>query len=1011
MKKTFFMIVFSAIVIFLSAQIQWDEAGIPVRQGVNIEWFRSSAVIEDGSVVYVWSDTRRGDRDVWGQKIDADGNALWGENSGIPDYPDMIEGAMINGEINRQEDIVAINVGNGEVILAWVDFRNEDAGDIYAQKLDSAGNLLWAPEGIPLCLAEDIQISLNIVNDANGGAYIIWLDDRFPGGSDIYGTHILGNGDIAVGWQIDGNPIAAESGSQNQHTFWEDGSGGAILIWHDERNPDDENLYMQRIAPDGTLLWLNTGVLLCSAAGTQENVKMVPTSDGYFITAWRDKRADFFGDIYAQKIDLNGNLIWSSEVEVYIGEGIQRNPRICGTSDGGAVVTWEDGRYDYNFKDIFAQKLDSSGNQLWDTEGLPVVVQPNDQLNPRLESDGSGGSWLVWDDGRLDGHPHEDIYIQHITAAGSFTFADNGLNICDAPGEQFAPLVKVNNSGKILVTWGDNRTGSTGIYLQLLDSSGNELLAENGVVVYYGLSGDAVNYHFMENGQYPLILWEDTRNASIANQIFMQVLNPDGTFILENNGEAITLMTGYDQENMDAAYIPGTGVIGVVWEENRADFKQIYAQGVDLEGNFLWSADYGIIVGEYLSQQVDGKIAAKQNGRELEFYLGWSDFRENWDFGIYAQKIVNGSLQWSTEGITVADATGDDKLNDLIEDYFIWQGGTWDNQNIFVKRIDQEGNTAPGWPDEGLEICGVTANQEKARGMLVPQGLFVAWQDLRNGDYDVYGQIITPDGNILWQEDGLPLSDLVNDQTFSNFLYDGNIVMIWQDFRSGEYYDVYMQSYNDNGEETLTAGGLELIAAPSNQESPYIATDGSSYIAFWEDFSSETESNLLAQLISSEGNLLWEQNGYIVNDDIKNQNKPVAVTGYNDMVYVIWEDTRSSGKTDIYNIYAQKVRLYATSSENNQVPAQNIILYQNYPNPFNPQTTIKFNLPAYLAGKAELKIFNLKGQLLRVFQPEDNSVIWDGRDQNDRTQPNGIYLYRLEAADYISRTRKMILLK
>ncbi len=196
MKKIISVI---ALVVFCSglfAQIQWQEQGISVRQGVNIEWSRAAAPVDDGYIIYVWSDTRRGDRDLWAQKIGEDGNLIWGENSNHPGYPTMKEGTLVNGEINRQEDPVVIDIGDGEVIIAWVDFRHEDSGDIYAQKLNTDGEVQWEEEGVPLCLAGDVQISLNIVNDAEGGAYIIWLDSRNPGGVDIYGTHILPSGEI-----------------------------------------------------------------------------------------------------------------------------------------------------------------------------------------------------------------------------------------------------------------------------------------------------------------------------------------------------------------------------------------------------------------------------------------------------------------------------------------------------------------------------------------------------------------------------------------------------------------------------------------------------------------------------------------------------------------------------------------------------------------------------------------------------------------------------------------------
>ncbi len=281
----------------LCGQTIWQDDGIPIRQGVNIEWYRSGASLNDGSVVYVWSDTRLGDRDVWGQHVDVNGNLLWGA-----------DGIMINGEINRQEDPVVINTGDGGAIVTWVDFRNEDAGDVYAQKLDENGNLLWDESGVPLCLASDVQISLNIVNDANQGAYVIWQDHRNPGGVDIYGTHINASGTIVAGWDANGNPIAAQNGDQDGHTFWEDGYGGAVVAWHDTRVATNENLYMQRIASDGSLLWDAGGTLLCGSTDTQSNVKMCSDGTGNFIFTWRDKHNDPDGDIMAMRVDINGSF-------------------------------------------------------------------------------------------------------------------------------------------------------------------------------------------------------------------------------------------------------------------------------------------------------------------------------------------------------------------------------------------------------------------------------------------------------------------------------------------------------------------------------------------------------------------------------------------------------------------------------------------------------------------------------------------------------------------------------
>jgi len=88
------------------------------------------------------------------------------------------------------------------------------------------------------------------------------------------------------------------------------------------------------------------------------------------------------------------------------------------------------------------------------------------------------------------------------------------------------------------------------------------------------------------------------------------------------------------------------------------------------------------------------------------------------------------------------------------------------------------------------------------------------------------------------------------------------------------------------------------------------------------------------------------------------------------------------------------------------------ILNQNYPNPFNPSTTISFSLPTESTDKAELIIYNLKGQQISKFSifNSQSSIVWDGTDQTDQPVSSGIYLYKLKSGSY-SSTKKMILMK
>jgi len=86
-----------------------------------------------------------------------------------------------------------------------------------------------------------------------------------------------------------------------------------------------------------------------------------------------------------------------------------------------------------------------------------------------------------------------------------------------------------------------------------------------------------------------------------------------------------------------------------------------------------------------------------------------------------------------------------------------------------------------------------------------------------------------------------------------------------------------------------------------------------------------------------------------------------------------------------------------------------------YPNPFSKLTTISFG-EVYGAKSIDLKIYDATGRLVKNFTlPTSNftlptSIIWDGRDNLNRTVPNGIYFVRLISGEN-KQVVKVILVK
>ena len=103
------------------AQFDWDDNGVPVRQGVHIEWQRSGDVSPNGDMIFSWSDTRNGIRDVFVQKVSTEGEKLWGS-----------EGIAVVTADGRQEDPILIADNEGGAFIIWADYKNEPdtEGDI-----------------------------------------------------------------------------------------------------------------------------------------------------------------------------------------------------------------------------------------------------------------------------------------------------------------------------------------------------------------------------------------------------------------------------------------------------------------------------------------------------------------------------------------------------------------------------------------------------------------------------------------------------------------------------------------------------------------------------------------------------------------------------------------------------------------------------------------------------------------------------------------------------------------
>jgi hypothetical protein len=408
---------------------------------------------DQGGFFIVWKDYRNGSPDIFAQHFDATGTALWTPN-GVP----------VCTNPSDQSTPGLISDMNGGIIVSWSDWRSGIERDLYAQRIGPSGTPLWTMDGVVVTNQQEREHNERLVSDQLGGAYVVF-EKQVSGQWRIWAQRIDASGNTL--WAPGGMAVSTVNSNFLNERIQEDGKGGVIVTWQDLRNGADYDVYAQRITPAGVRKWGTGGVKLCGSAQDQTNPKIDPdSSTGGCYVAWADNRngtsTSHNYDIYAQRVDSSGNLLWGTNgVAVCTSPGNQTavdllsNPKVS-----GLIITWKDYRSGTN-NDIYAQKLNPSGVVQWIVNGNPICTTTADQLNPNITGDGTGGAVIVWQDGVPGSY---DIKAQRVSTNGAAQWAANGVAVSNAAGAQTSPKNISDGSGGSIFAWEDSRTGTIDIY-------------------------------------------------------------------------------------------------------------------------------------------------------------------------------------------------------------------------------------------------------------------------------------------------------------------------------------------------------------------------------------------------------------------------------------------------------------------------------------------------------------------------------------------------------------------
>lgn len=383
----------------------------------------------------------------------------------IPDTLWTASGLRVCSAANTQEGAALAASPIGGIFVAWEDSRADPlVSDLYMTHVLGNGQSPpgWPVNGAACSLAPGNQSTPRVVADPAGGAYVTWEDYRTGTTPKMYAQHLDATGAVVSGWPADGLALCSRSGAQRAARAVSDGADGLLVVWEDYRMPQSR-IVAQRVLAGGTFApgWSDTGFVVAPATGGQVNPVAESDGAGGMFIAWNDGRGSVTTsiDVYAQRIrgDATPATGWPiSGIAVCAATGAQDRPRIANDGTGGILVTWSDPRAGAYI--VYEQRITGAGAIAsgWPVNGIAVCTDAAGQLDPVIASDGAGRAFIAWSDLR-GGAGNAEVYMQRVDTDGSSTLDPGGFAICTAPGDQLTPRIVADGFGGAILGWQDSR--------------------------------------------------------------------------------------------------------------------------------------------------------------------------------------------------------------------------------------------------------------------------------------------------------------------------------------------------------------------------------------------------------------------------------------------------------------------------------------------------------------------------------------------------------------------------
>ncbi|MFT7668674.1 MAG: hypothetical protein ACI8X5_001371 [Planctomycetota bacterium] len=417
------------------------------------------------------------------------------------------------------------------------------------------------------------QVQTKVVATPDGGAYISWFDS-IGNGFDVRLQKIDASGTEL--WAHNGVLVADRGFSSTQdYGLGLDASGSAVLAFRDDRFSGVQ-ISAARVSTTGSLTWGTNGIQLTNTGAFVASPKITGTSDGEIVVGWKQD-----SDVRLQRLDSAGSAQWAGDVVKTPVSGAYSVADLhAAGADAIISMVHQTGSSFTSPKHLVAQKLDSSGANLWGATPVSVFDSGSLQIGnfPSFVPDGAGGAVFAW-----YGVSPLQVYAQHLLSNGAEAFPHNGsVGSTNASQVRAAPSVSYDSvSGNTYLFWEEANLSQSQIGLsgQKFDASGAAQWSASGVTFIPVGPGEIRNVRTQANSGGCFVFWNDIPSFGAdtlkGRHVDAASITDIGPFDVASTPSGKSRMTTAEMAN---------GQVVVAWTDKRNDAGDVYIQNVKTDG-------------------------------------------------------------------------------------------------------------------------------------------------------------------------------------------------------------------------------------------------------------------------------------------------------------------------------------------------------------------------------------------------------------------------------------------